>query len=398
MAFPDDFSDVVVMKIHPAIGIARVAKGNEYFVFGTDPGTYKSNGLMKRQAVQYRVFAYGENHVGLGELTPSIMTLLGLTPVWSARVSNRKIAYVEQEPLSSDRHVISGAASSNDQNDGHLFGSLPDFAEGSRIPLGQITPDGVFIPPEAGVWRKRSGQRIPSFPSHTNEIADSSSDGAITCRLDGAPGNLPILPACIVVAPGDFSPDYGSEEARGSSLLKFIRNTIGPSNLPGPGNIHNQTARKLDEDALRSATSWFAPGFEVSFGNRGEVPDLGRLLYKSSENPLIDPREMRVRYRDSPSALGAVHGQLTSGCCSPWQTDFTACVGAWTEYLPTVAFLDEDARVQVEVHRKRYDDHSPFADTLVTGDDFERHVDRIGVVRIRNAQPIETERDPGDDI
>ena len=42
------------------------------YAFGTDPGSYKSNKVMKRQAVQFRVFAYGDNHVGLGELTPQV--------------------------------------------------------------------------------------------------------------------------------------------------------------------------------------------------------------------------------------------------------------------------------------------------------------------------------------
>ena len=84
MAFPSDLTDVVVFKIHPAIGIARLSRNDDYFVFGKDPGTYKSNGLMKRQAVQFRIFAYGDNHVGLGELTPKVMAALGISAVWSA--------------------------------------------------------------------------------------------------------------------------------------------------------------------------------------------------------------------------------------------------------------------------------------------------------------------------
>jgi len=34
MAFPSDLSDVVVFKIHPAIGIARLSMNEDYFVFG----------------------------------------------------------------------------------------------------------------------------------------------------------------------------------------------------------------------------------------------------------------------------------------------------------------------------------------------------------------------------
>ena len=58
----------------------------------SDPGSYKSNNLMKRQAVQFRVFAYGDNHVGLGELSADVMDALSITAVWSAKVANRKIS------------------------------------------------------------------------------------------------------------------------------------------------------------------------------------------------------------------------------------------------------------------------------------------------------------------
>src|SRR5262245_31932637 len=157
MAFPDDLSDVIVFKIHPAIGIARVSNNDDYYVFGQDPGSYKSNGLMKRQAVQFRVFAYGENHVGLGELTPKAMTALNITAVWSAKVANRKIALLKGVPLSGTDSVIRAEASSDDANKGQLVGSLPDFAEGAEIPMGQITDTGLFIPPTGQVFRKTLG-------------------------------------------------------------------------------------------------------------------------------------------------------------------------------------------------------------------------------------------------
>ena len=81
MAFPDDLNNVVVLKIHPAIGIARVSKNDEFFVFGTNPTHYKSNGLMKRQAVQFRIFAYAANNIGLGELTPGVLASLNIKAV-----------------------------------------------------------------------------------------------------------------------------------------------------------------------------------------------------------------------------------------------------------------------------------------------------------------------------
>jgi hypothetical protein len=393
MAFPNDLTDVVVFKIHPAIGVARVSLNDDHYVFGRDPGTYKSQGLMKRQAVQFRIFAYGANHVGLGELTADVMNDLNIAAVWSARVANRKIARLENTPLGGSAFVISAEASSDDANRGELIGSLPQFEEGTAIPMGQITSTGLFIPPKGGVFRKTAGIPVPGYPGN-NLVADTACDGSITVRLTVGAQELPALPACIVVAPQDFSPDVDPTE----NLTDYLRSRL---HLPPPvaGNLHNQAARTIDESALRSATADFLPGFEVSFGQFDtEVVDYDSIFYKTSQDPRIDPSEIRPRYKPSPGDPGAVPGQLTSGLCSPWQADFTACVGYWTENLPPRGFLDENSSIGVSVFRKTYTDQSPSAPRLTSGDDFADSVDKVGVMRMMNSKLTETERNPGDDI
>lgn len=397
MSFPNDLDDVVVFKIHPAIGVARVSKNHDYYVFGKDPGAYKSNGLIKRQAVQFRIFAYGENHIGLGELTPDVITSLNITAVWSAKVANRKIARLSGTPLSGSTLVISAEASSDDANSGHLVGSLPDFEEGAEIPLGQITPTGIFIPPGGGVFRKVPGEVIPPYPPDSTTIADTTSDGWVTAQLTKDGSQLEVMPACIVVAPQDFSPDT----TESFNLLDYFKHELHiPPSAP-PGNLHNQAARTLDEEALKPGTPRFAPGFEVCFEGDSEVVDIESVFYRPSQDPTVDPRELRVRYK-SPGqpGVGAVPGQLTSGLCSPWQGDFTDCVGYWAEHLPPKAYLDEDSSTLVQVFRKIYADHSPTAVQLSreTGDEFEQHVDKVGVVRLLSGKRTETERNPGDDI
>ena len=416
MAFPNDLSDVVVFKIHPAIGIARLSRNNDYFVFGRDPGNYKSNGLMKGQAVQFRVYAYGENHVGLGELTPKVMTALGISAVWSARVGNRKVARRMETPLSGTEFVISAQASSDDANGGKLTGKLDGYDEGGAIPLGQITAAGVFIPPVSRAFRKTAGEALPSFPG-SDRVVDNSCDGEISVRLNSKGGKtggkksgkkggkkggqLPdVLSACIVVCGHDFSPDTSED----TSLIDFFKRELQISPTAPLGNLHNQAARTLDEAALRPATEDFFPGIEVSFGNNTEVPSVKSICHQSSQDPRIDPREARIRYKAAlnDTAPGAVPGQLTSGLCSPWQSDYMACVGFWAEHLPPRAYLDENESTIVRLFRRRYDDQEsgPSTDsgTLQTADDFDQYLDQIGVVRLRDGKKVETERGPGDDI
>jgi hypothetical protein len=394
MAFPNDLSDVVVFKIHPAIRVARVANNDDYYMFGTDPGSYKSNKVMKRQAVQFRIFAYGDNHVGLGELTPQVMTALGIKAVWSAKVANRKVARLEGTSLTGTAFVVSAEATSNDANGGKLVGSLPAFAEGAAIPLGQITGGGLFIPPKGGVYRKTAGVPIKPYPALSKEHADTTCDGSVSVRLTKGRRQFDVLPACIVVAPQDFSPDTNEQV----TLYDFLRAQLHIPPGPGPGTIHNDTARRIDAEALNPGTSDFNPGVEVSFGSRGEVTNLPALFYQAAQDPRIDPREIRVRYRAAPTDAGAVTGQLTSGLCSTWQGDYTACKGYWVEHLPIEVYLDEDTSTSVSLFRRKYADTGLGVTELTTGDDFNDHVDQIGVARLRNAKKVETERDPGDDI
>ena len=395
MAFPDDLSDVVVFKIHPAIGVARVSSNDDYYVFGRDPGDYKSGDLMKRQAVQFRIFAYGDNHVGLGELTAELMGKLSVSAVWSAKVANRKIAKWRGTPLDGTDFVISAGASSDDANAGTLVGSLPTFAEGAAIPLGQITGTGLFIPPKAGVFRETAGEPVPPYPARSMTVADTTCDGSVSVRLVKDGQELPSLPACILVAPQDFAPDTNPDR----NLMDFLKEKLQVPFDIRPRDIHHEFARTLDEAALAPATMDFQPGFEASFDSgRSEVRDIRSAFYQSHHNPHVDPEEIRVRYRTSPTDPGVVPGQLTSGLCSPWQGDFTACVGYWSENLPEDAYLDEDSSIPVRVFRRLFADHSPGADSLTTGDDFTNHVDQVGVVRLIDSKSVETERDPGDDI
>jgi len=385
MAFPNDLSDVVVFKIHPAIGIARLSANDDYFIFGSDPGSYKSNNLMKRQAVQFRVFAYGDNHVGLGELFPDLMDSLNITAVWSAKVANRKIANQLQQPLAGAPSAISAEASS-DTKGGRLTGSLPGFDEGGTIPLGQITADGVFIPPKTGVFRKTAGADVPPFPGSA-AVVDNTCDGMVTVRLMKAGKPLDVLPACIVVCAHDFSPDVNADR----TLLDYLKEKLQISPTASPGNLHNQAARALDEAALEPGTPRFFPGIEVSLEENTEVHDVKGVFYQNSQDPRIDPREMRVRYKSTPADQGAVPGQLTSGLCSPWQSDYIACVAFWTDHLPAEVFQGVSSSGSVMLFRKKASDTSPSAETLTTGNDFLK-VDQIGVARMRSGKLVETER------
>ncbi|HEV7403438.1 MAG TPA: LodA/GoxA family CTQ-dependent oxidase [Chthoniobacteraceae bacterium] len=395
MAYPNDLSDVTVFKIHPAIGIARLAQNDDYFVFGADPGTYKSNKKMKRQAVQFRIFAYGANHVGLGELTAETMQNLQITPTWTATVANRKLARLLGNAPGTTENVIAASASAQPYETKALTGSLPDFSNASAIPLGEITGAGLFIPAKGGIFRRTAEAQIENYEALSTDVADTTCDGSISVKLVKDGQALDVLPACILVAPQDFSPDVN--EAR--TLDDHLRQKLHIPQGPAPQNPHNAAAEELDRAALRPATAIFDPGVEIGLQpDRTEVETLGAAFFSATTDPRIDPREVRVRYRAGAGGEGVVPGQLTSGLCSTWQGDYQACIGFWTSTLPDTVALEEDPSVEVQAFRKQFADHSPGAVTLsVSGEAVEAGIDKMGVFRKRDGKLVETERGPGDD-
>src|SRR5262245_48221609 len=123
MGLPSNISRI---KIHPAVGIARLSTNPDWFVFGDAVEQYKSNNLIKRQAVQFRLFAYGAAGEGVEELTPERLNELGVRVVWRARVTNRKVVRLRQQ---DDSYAIVATASSDDANAGRLTGRCRDFEE-----------------------------------------------------------------------------------------------------------------------------------------------------------------------------------------------------------------------------------------------------------------------------
>jgi hypothetical protein len=374
------------LKIHPAIGIARLSRNDDYFIYGQAPASYKSNSLMKRQAVQFRLFIFGPQNGGIEELTPARLEQLGVDVVWQVRLANRKVAEIR-----NDQSLVIEAESRSDVNNGELVGQLAGFPGGDRVPLGQILSTGVFIPPKAAIYKANPAAPI-SGALHDDDASDNTSDGwvsvLLTERATGQPIQVQTFPAWVLVAPADFSPDLDDPAAYGRRTLgEWLIDELGLSNT-APVNPVNQTARDLDRDALQRATSEFSPGIETSIDR---FPDLARVFYPASVTS--DADEIRVLPRTSPSGSGAVPGELTYGLCSPWQSDFLACTCTWwVAHRPDLAFRDPQGTGQVRWLRKWVDDASGNQGFLSSPDAIVEHVDELGVVRLQNGRAVETER------
>src|SRR5437899_1181096 len=96
---------IALIKIHPAIGIARVGNSPTKFFIGPEkPGVHRrpnggykdKQGRIKRQAARFRLFGYDKNGKLVKEITAKDATIS-----WTAHLANKKAAWKQFGGLNS---------------------------------------------------------------------------------------------------------------------------------------------------------------------------------------------------------------------------------------------------------------------------------------------------------
>ncbi len=192
-----------------------------------------------------------------------------------------------------------------------------------------------------------------------------------------------------LIAPADFAPDQTDPEVYPGRqhLYDWFLQQVGGQNVT-PVNPVNAAARELDRQALERCTTDFNPGLEFS---PLAFPTIASIFFPAAE--VGDGNELRVLLRESPLSPGASPGEMTMGLCSPWQFDFLACTCSfWAAQRPDSAFKDEHAAPKVKWLRKRVEDTSTTPVSIGTNAELIQHVDKLGVLRVRSQQVVESER------
>ena len=406
MAFPNDLTDVTVFKIHPAIGCARLANNDDHYEFfeyeekrkagqGQDLKYMSSrNGKhwIKRQAVRFRIFAYRADGSEIGELTEAVMGQLGITATWTASVANRKLNVWSQ----GQTPAVEARASATAGETKRLEGDNP-WHPGKVVWLGNITGNGLFVPPKGGVYRKTQNTKIPGYDGHDqdNGILDTTSDGSISVSLAGA-GNLPVVPACVIVAPQDHSPDVGPaqlnpQENDGNHNKDFVKRTRRLLNIP-----ENATpvgvGYGMDIAMMKTINADYNPGMEISLQNHGAaLPNPAGAFYPRGQQN-IHAGEIRPSYETGHAKVG----QLTAGLCSTWQSDLTACLNWWTSTYPSEVSFEQDPDTR-PLSRKKFASDGP---QVSDAEWLNAYIDMMEIGRNLEGDPTSldgTERDGNDD-
>lgn len=398
MAFPNDLADVAVFKVHPAIGCARLASNDDYYEFfdyeqKRKAGQAQSLKYMTlrdgkhrimRQAVRFRIFAYRSDGSEIGELTDAAMNPLGLRATWTANVANRKLNVWS----GGATPVVTAQASATSGETKRLEGNNP--WRSGKVWLGEITGNGLFIPPKGGAYRKAQDTTIPPYGTHQrdNGILDTTCDGSISVSLAGGAADIPIVPACVIVAPQDHSPDVNPEHINNSRNVDFVKETRRLLNIPENATLAG-VGYEMDIAMMKTMNAEYSPGMEICLDGGPALPDPASAFFARGQQH-IDKHEIRPNYASAKS------GQLTAGLCSAWQTDLSACLNYWTSTYPNEVGFDQDPDTR-SLARKRFASAGP---QITNPEWLNAHIDMMEIGRDVEGDPTflhGTERDNNDD-
>lgn len=224
-----DLNAVAEIRIHPAIGIARVGNSEKYFLGPETPGEtpppiggYKDRaGRVKKQAARFRLFAFDQLGMLLDEVTAEDAEI-----TWTVELANTKAASEKFVPTSIvDRNYkvegparellkiqprpgsVTGPGQADSLDDGFIqFPGKPAV----NVPLGQIRTDDagrLLVLGGRGHSATPTGSKVEDFADNDGWF-DDCADGPVraTVRLRGTSVELAAVPAWVVVAPPKFAP------------------------------------------------------------------------------------------------------------------------------------------------------------------------------------------------
>jgi hypothetical protein len=299
------------VRIHPAIGIARLGNSADAFFIGPErPGSVHAGpfkdekGCIKRQAARFRLFGYDAEDRLVREITSDDATI-----EWTVELANHKAAYKRFDGLATstkmrnddiaDRSLLSitprpatlrGPDQAAKLDDGEFIGK--------KVPLGEARTDDrgrLLVLGGHGYSSSVPAARPLTTYANNERWHDDTSDGPITAKvtLKGQRSPVPVLPAWVICAPPDFAPAIQCVVTLYDTLLQVAidRGQLPPLETPSfTTDVYPILARAL---AIRWVSSLAAPNHGTlapAFGPGAEA-DMRAHIFGHLRDPALAPNE-----------------------------------------------------------------------------------------------------------
>ncbi|TCO62115.1 LodA/GoxA family CTQ-dependent oxidase [Actinocrispum wychmicini] len=250
-------SEIKSIRIHPAIGIARVGNSADFFIGPeqvwqrTDPHEKFKDGAgrVKRQAARFRLFAYYDDGPPK-ELTKAHP---GISITWQVHVRNKK-PWIDEDNERSPGLVIDSGKQTVRGDGAHtgpkLAGKITFSRQSERpVPLGELRtdPQGHLVVlggyGKSTSWHGREPERIMRNPGWY----DDTSDGPVTATVTINGRNVPVVGAWIIVAPPKYGPHFDTVITLYDRLFQLRNPTFSvPAKVSYTNDVYPILRRAVD--------------------------------------------------------------------------------------------------------------------------------------------------------
>jgi hypothetical protein len=237
---------ISAIKIHPAIGIARLGNSPTEFFIGPEkprvyrrpPGGYKdAQGRIKRQAARFRLFGYDKKGKLVKEITAKDASI-----TWTVHLANSKAAWKQFDGLNpsaslrnasvTDRASLvinPGPRSLTGSNKAAQFDT--GTFRGGVVPLGEIRTDKqgrVLVLGGFGQSASPTSKLLTTF-ANNDGWHDDVSDGPVTATvtLKGSAKTIEAVAAWVICAPPKFAPPIDSIITLFDTLVQLAVDKLG---------------------------------------------------------------------------------------------------------------------------------------------------------------------------
>lgn len=285
---------ITSVKVHPAIGIARLGNSPDEFFIGPErrwdppdpPGGFKDGQCrVKRQAARFRVFAYHDDGT-VEELTADSADI-----EWTVHVANKKAVLRNSAPA-ADMTIDPGSRTLTGPDQRELFdnGAIAFPSQSPvTVPLGEARTDDagrLLVLGGFGTSATPTGASIVHFADNPGWY-DDAADGPVTAHvtLHGSGDEFDAEGAWVIIGPPKFAPQIESPVTLYDAVFEMAADQ-GWVSVPSPPSYTDDVFPILESARtirwvyeLYSAHTWpdpvYDPGDRQAIFNRLANPGGG---------------------------------------------------------------------------------------------------------------------------
>jgi len=339
--------DIVRAAIHPGVGICRIGNSEAFFVgpqvMAPTPkpqGSYHSDGMLKREAAEFRIYGYdGDGHV-VAELTPENAQIEWTVHLVASKASWYKFRAAMDMPAAADFSlerrnpdypadkredltIDPGPRTVSGPNASARFEGIFRYeAKTADTTIGELLTDA------AGRLRVLSGLGVSGSPTGTPIYVPSETDafgnatgwydeicdGPVTANVSIGGKTIPCESAWAVVGPPNYAPDLIGWR----TLLDMLEELWQEAGWIAPPAEVSFTRDIYPVLARLSGLQWVNRGFSAFFGPGGPLDFTDSALIDKISRVHGNSDAYRALRREIFNSFRPVSGDGVSLRSLPW--------------------------------------------------------------------------------